>query len=147
MMLSRKIFAVATVALVDVAVIWGILVGGYPLGANVLPALAAATLTFLCVPIVWRGRGHQESSVQSRPRAAVSLSGLVWLAAFLPALYLLGFRLGLPLYALAYTASHNVRPAHSILLALSVALMVELLFVRALGLLLPAGWIIDSLFW
>lgn len=146
MTLARNSFVVATVALVDLAVIWGIFVGGYPLGANVLPALAAATMTLLCIPIVWGGRGYQDRAAKSQPSAAVSLPGVAWMAAFLPVVYLLGFRLGLPLYALTYAASHNVKPAHSILLSLSVSMMVEILFVRALGLLLPSGWILDSLY-
>lgn len=140
---GRNAIVIAAVLLVDGLVLWGIAVEGYRAAANLMPAAVAVAVTLLCIPIVWRGRREGREDEPGAGTLVVSGSGLVWLVALAPVVFLLGFRLGLPIYAFVYAVGHGIRLAKATVLAMVVASTIEGLFVYALGVLLPTGWLID----
>lgn len=138
---ARNVLVVVVAVLLDGLVVWGIVAEGYRAGANLLPAAVALAMTLLCVPITWPDPTRRRQERSGTRASIVSASGLVWLALLALAVLLLGFRLGLPVYASAYAVFQGIRPARAIILGLIVASAIEGVFVRTLGLPLPTGWI------
>ena len=116
---------------------WGFTVGEYPLEANVFPALAAAGV-LLFGALAWREPSPAHDA------DAFSVAAMAWLVAVLPVIYLLGFRIGLPVYALVYALARRTHPVAALVLAAVVAAVVELLFVLVLKLPLGPGWLITA---
>ena len=71
-----------------------------------------------------------------------ALPAILWIAAVVPMVFVLGFAIGLPLYVFAYLKAHNRNWIQSTVVALCVLAIVYLFFVRILGMppgLFPAG--------
>lgn len=134
MIRTDRLLICGTILAVLAMVVWGMTIGGYPANANVFPAIAAGgVLVFgllaLREPPPEGGAGD------------VTWSAVLWLVAVLPLVYLLGFRIALPLYAFIFAIARRTSPLVSLLLAVGVAVVVEALFVRVLGLRLSWGWL------
>jgi hypothetical protein len=71
-----------------------------------------------------------------------ALLAMLWIAAIVPMVFVLGFAIGLPLYVFAYLKAHKRSWIQSAMVALCVLAVVYLFFVRVLGMppgLFPAG--------
>ena len=134
---DRLIIAGTTIAVAGLTA-WGFTLGDYPIEANVFPALAAAGV-LLFGALAWR------EPLPAHDADAFSLAAMAWLAAVLPVIYLLGFRIGLPVYALIYALARRTHPVAALVLAAMIAAVVELLFVLVLKLPLGPGWLITAL--
>jgi hypothetical protein len=132
-------FVAGLVLLVDGLVVWGMTVGNYPWAANVFPGLAAVTITAFGLWVIAR---PDAGLAEAEP---LSLAAVLWLLALLPVLYLAGFRIGLPLYALVYALAKRTGALTALLLAAGVALLIEVMFVRILRVPLDQGWIVERL--
>lgn len=135
---STILFVAGLVLLVDGLVIWGMTAGNYPWAANVFPGLAALAITLFGGFVIARPGPTEEAE-------PIRLEAVGWLLALLPLLYLVGFRIGLPFYALVYALAKRTGPLVAIALAAGVALLVEIMFVRILRVPLEQGWIIETL--
>ena len=135
---SAQLFVAGMVLLVDGLVVWGMSAGGYPWAANVFPGLAALAITLFGAFVIARPGAAEEAE-------PISFQAVLWLAALLPLLYLVGFRIALPLYALAYTLAKRTGPLVALAMAAGVALLVEIMFVRLLRVPLEEGWIVERL--
>jgi Tripartite tricarboxylate transporter TctB family len=133
-------FTVVTAVAVDLLVLWGLTIGGYPGEANLFPALSAGFLTLMAAIIVLRPPRHAPDPDQPLHAAAV-----LWLGGLLAVLVLLGFRIGLPLFAVAYAGTTGARRWQAALLGVAVSATVEILFRRILGTPLDWGWLIETL--
>ena len=117
---------------------WGLTLGDYPANANVFPGLAAAAMVVF-------GLLALREPPPATDAAGYTWSAAFWLGAALPLIYLLGFRIGLPVYAFAYALARTVRPVPALILAAAIALTIELLFVQILHLPLDRGWLLNVL--
>jgi len=132
-------FVAGLVLLADALVVWGMTAGNYPWAANVFPGLAAIAITaFGLWVIACPAAGLEEAE-------PLSLQAVLWVAALLPLLYLAGFRIGLPLYALVYALAKRTGVLIALALAAGVALLIEVMFVRILRVPLEEGWIVERL--
>jgi hypothetical protein len=136
---STILFVAGLVLLVDGLVIWGLTIGNYPWAANVFPGLAALAITAFGLWVIARPAAGLE---EAEP---LSLEAVLWLLALLPLLYLVGFRIGLPLYALIYALAKRTGVLVALLLAAGVALLIEIMFIRILRVPLEQGWIVERL--
>lgn len=135
---STIFFVAGMVLLVDGLVVWGMTAANYPWAANVFPGLAALAISLFGAFVIAR----PGSAGEAEP---ISLEAVLWLMALLPLVYLIGFRIGLPLYALVYALAKRTGPLIALALAAGVALMVEIMFVRILRVPLEQGWIVERL--
>lgn len=133
---DRLIIAATTVAVVGV-LLFGIVIGEYPASANVFPALAAAG-------VLVSGLFALREPIPEHPDGEFSWTALLWLLGVLPLIVLLGFRVGLPIYAFAYAFARGTRLPASLGVAAGVFAVVEVLFVRVLALPLSWGWLIEA---
>jgi hypothetical protein len=131
-------FVAGMVLLVDGLVVWGIAIGGYPWTANMFPMLAATAITVFGSLVIIRPELPQDSE-------PLSWQAIAWLIAILPLIYLLGFQIALPFYALLYALAKRGGPFTAILLAAGVALLVQIIFVQILAVPLERGWILEQL--
>jgi hypothetical protein len=134
---SDRVFILASMVCVLVLFIWGVTVGQYPFSANVFPALTSAGVVVFGLLALREGATELEG-------VAFSWIAVVWLLAVLPLIFLLGFRIGLPLYAFAYALARNTHPLVSLVLAAGIAAMIEILFVHVLALPLGWGWLVEK---
>ena len=133
-----RVIILLTTCLALALLIWGMTVGGYPRGANIFPALATGGLILFGLLAI------REKSCANNDDA-FSWMAIVWLVGSLPFIFLFGFRIGLPLYALAYSIAHGMRYLPSTLLALGVIVCIEVIFVRILNVQLDPGWVVGML--
>lgn len=136
--------AVGLAIVVDAFVVAGAVWLRYPSQANTFPMIAAAALTILAILLVLNpaasAAGDDAAATATAPPATgADIRAFLLMVAVLPALYLAGFRVGLPLYALVYALSFGARPWQAGLTAAVIALAIETLFVRVLTLRLPSG--------
>jgi len=134
----EAILLVVCLLVVDAAVVYGMTAANYPFSASLFPLLSAVSLTALGLAILWAGR--HGPAAEAEAEAVWPLASLLWLVAIVPTVVLLGFRLGLPLYALAYARAHRQGWLGSLLLTALVVAVVEALFVGLLRLPLPRGF-------
>ncbi|MCQ8783053.1 tripartite tricarboxylate transporter TctB family protein [Mangrovibrevibacter kandeliae] len=137
MIRADRILIVATALLVVALVVWGMTLGEYPASANVFPAIAAGGVVVFGV-LALREPPPQEGT-------PLTLTAVLWLLAVLPLIYLLGFRIALPLYGLVYALARQTKPLPALALAIGIAAVVEILFVRVLGLHFDWGWLVAPL--
>jgi len=136
----EAILLVVCVLAIDAAVVYGMTAGRYPFSASLFPLLSAVSLTVLGLAVLLAGR--REPRVEEPEGEAVwPLASLLWLVAVVPTVMLLGFRIGLPAYALVYARAHRQGWLGSLLLTVLVAAVVEALFVGLLRLPLPRGYL------
>jgi hypothetical protein len=136
---STILFVAGLVLLVDGLVVWGMTAGNYPWAANVFPGLAAAAITAFGLWAIARPAAGLE---EAQP---LSLEAVLWIVALLPILYVAGFRVGLPLYALIYALAKRTGILVALALTAAVALLIEIMFVRILRVPLEEGWIVERL--
>lgn len=136
---ATALFVAGTVLLVDGLLVWGMTAGNYPWAANVFPALAALAITVFGGFVIAR---RAADATEAEP---ISVEAVLWLLALLPIIYLIGFRIGLPLYALVYAIAKRTGLMVALALTAGVALLIEIMFVRILRVPLEAGWIVERL--
>ena len=134
---DHLIIAGAAIAVIALAV-WGFTFGEYPLEANVFPALAAGSLALFGL-LAWR------EPLPEHDPGAFSWPAVAWIAAVLPAIYLFGFRIGLPLYSLIYALACRTHPLAATILSAAVGVVIEILFVLVLKFPLGPGWLVKAL--
>ena len=134
MIRSDRLLILAVIIAILAMVVWGMTLGGYPTSANVFPAIAAGGVLLFGLLALREDPPKDDD-------APITLSAVLWLVAVLPLIYLFGFRIALPLYAFVFALARRTGPLVSILLALAISAVVEILFVRVLGLRFGWGWI------
>lgn len=118
----------------------GLLLFEYSLLVMRLPILAGLFTIAACTAIAVRSA---KTIPDSPPPAAERFDNsrllrLLALISILPLAYLLGYRLGLPVFLGIYLAMNGLGWLRSLLAAAVCAALIELLFVRALKLTLPS---------
>jgi hypothetical protein len=82
-----------------------------------------------------------EEELEETASAAAYVRPFVWIFAIIPALYLLGYQIGLPVYVFIFLMLHRVSLAISLAVSVGTAIFVYVVFSRVLQVLLPAGLI------
>ncbi|WP_060567657.1 tripartite tricarboxylate transporter TctB family protein [Aurantimonas manganoxydans] len=138
MIRSDRLLIAGTILGVCALVIWGMTIGDYPASANVFPAIAAGGVLLFGL-MAMRGEPPNDD------HAAITWSAILWLLAALPLIYLLGFRIGLPAYGFVYAIARRTGPFVALVVAIGIAAVIEILFVRVLSLSFHWGWLIAPL--
>jgi hypothetical protein len=128
-------------------VIHGWLFANYPFEALLFPGLVAVAIALsaaLRFVEVLRER-NQPATVphdgdEAQDPRSIALSFAVTLGV-LPAIWLLGFQVGLPLYVLIFLIAYRTRWPLSLAISAATALFINLLFTRLLAQRLPTGWL------
>lgn len=138
MIRTDRALIAATIVAICALVVWGMTIGDYPASANVFPALAAGGVLLFGALALREGPssgGHDD----------FTWSAVLWLLAVLPLIYLLGFRIGLPLYGFVYALARRTGLVLALVVAIGIAAVIEILFVRVLGLNFQLGWLLTLL--
>jgi DMSO reductase anchor subunit len=114
------------------------------------PILVGVVACLLCLANLAQGRRGPETARSAADHAKAdtpltfrdTLPAMIWIAAIVPTVFVLGFAIGLPLYVLVYLKTHKQSWIQSVVISICVLAVVYLFFVRILGMppgLFPAG--------
>ncbi len=141
---SALAFLILSTLGVNALVIGGFTIGRYPTNSNIFPAIAGILMLITTLVLVvqnWRSPVVKEKAQDDAPSQS---EPMVWVGLLAIVVFTLGFRLGLPIFALAYSYRNGNTLPRSIGLALGVCLIVEVVFRQILNLPLDWGWLIET---